>query len=83
MIRETKTGDSRQLPMNSIVQGLHYPMQKSSSGALQDRTFPLDARYLRKPFKKAINPLALPPFRFYDLRGGHTFVGRLAYAGRE
>lgn len=51
-IRETKTGDSRRVPMNSIVQALLSTMQKSAGDALQDRIFPLDARYLRRAFDK-------------------------------
>ena len=54
--------------MNSIVQGLLSNMQKSSSDALQNRIFPLDARYLRRAFEKAVNASGLAPFRFHDLR---------------
>jgi integrase len=78
-IRETKTGDSRRIPMNSLIQGLLSDMQKSSDFASQDRIFPLDARYLRRAFDKAVNASNLAPFRFHDLR--HTFASRLAMQG--
>lgn len=39
-IRETKTGDSRRIPMNSIVLGLIHDMQKSSNFGIHDRIFP-------------------------------------------
>ncbi len=78
-IRETKTGDPRRVPMNSTVQGLLSPMQKSFGDALQDRIFPLDARYLRRAFDKAVMASGLAPFRFHDLR--HSFASRLAMQG--
>ena len=78
-IRETKTGDPRRVPMNSTVQGLLSATQKSSTGAFHDRIFPLDARYLRRAFEKAVDASKLAPFRFHDLR--HTFASRLAMQG--
>ena len=78
-IRETKAGDSRRIPMNSTVQDLFSNIQKSSNFELQDRIFPLDARYLRRVFDKAVNASGLAPFRFHDLR--HTFASRLASQG--
>ena len=78
-IRETKTGDSRRIPMNSTVQCLLSNTQKSSNFSPQDRIFPLDARYLRRAFDKAVNASGLAPFRFHDLR--HTFASRLAMQG--
>ena len=78
-IRETKTGGSRRLPMNSTVQALLSNMLKSSDVGPQDRIFPLDARYLRRAFEKAVDSAKLTPFRFHDLR--HTFASRLAMQG--
>ena len=78
-IRETKTGDSRRIPMNSTVQDLLSNMQKSSEVAPQDQIFPLDTRYLRRAFEKAVIAAGLAPFRFHDLR--HTFASRLAMQG--
>ena len=54
-IREAKAGDARRIPMNSTIQGLFSNIQKSSNFAPQDRIFPLDARYLRRVFDKAVN----------------------------
>ncbi|MEX0828706.1 MAG: site-specific integrase [Nitrospirales bacterium] len=71
-IRETKAGDSQRIPMNSTVQDLLMNMQKSPEVAPQDRIFPLDARYLRRTFDKAVDDSKLTPFRFHDLR--HTFL---------
>lgn len=68
-VRETKAGDPRRVPMNSMDQRLLTHMQKSSSVAPQDRIFPLDARYLRKTFDKAVIASGLAPFRFQDLAG--------------
>ena len=78
-IRETKTGGSRRLPMNSTVQALLSNMLKSSDVGPQDRIFPLDARYLRRAFDKAVSASGLAPFRFHDLR--HSFASRLAMQG--
>ncbi len=78
-LRETKAGDSRRVPMNSTVQDLLSNIQKSSEVGPQDRIFPLDVRYLRRAFDKAVNASKLAPFRFHDLR--HTFASRLAMQG--
>ena len=67
-IREAKAGDARRIPMNSTVQGLFSNIQKSSNFAPQDRIFPLDARYLRRVFDKAVNASGLAPLRFDDCR---------------
>ena len=67
-VREAKAGDARRIPMNSTVQGLFSNIQKSSNFAPQDRIFPLDARYLRRVFDKAVNASGLVPLRFDDCR---------------
>ena len=44
-----------------------------------DRIFPLDDRYLRRAFERAVRVAGLSPFRFHDLR--HRFASRLALQG--
>ena len=78
-IHETKAGERRRVPMNSVVQRILMDLQARSTLAQKDRVFPYDHRYLRRAFAKAVNHATLAPFRFHDLR--HTFASRLAMNG--
>ncbi len=78
-IRETKTGDSRRIPMNSITQTVLAQLIGDTTPDPTERVLPLDARHLRRGFEKAVKAAGLTPFRFHDLR--HTFASRLAMQG--
>ena len=78
-IQETKSGDSRRVPLNSEVQNVFVALFEQTSPASPDRIFPFDDRYLRRAFEKAVKASELAPFRFHDLR--HTFASRLAMQG--
>jgi len=78
-IHETKSGERRRVPMNSVVQTLLTEMRATQAPAATDRVFPHDHRYLRRAFAKAVTAAGLVPFRFHDLR--HTFASRLAMQG--
>jgi len=78
-IHETKSGERRRVPMNSVVQTLFTEVRATQPPAATDRVFPHDHRYLRRAFAKAVMAAGLVPFRFHDLR--HTFASRLAMQG--
>lgn len=78
-IHETKAGERRRVPMNSVIQTLLTGMREAEKPASTDRVFPHDQRYLRRIFAKAVERAGLVPFRFHDLR--HTFASRLAMHG--
>jgi integrase len=78
-IHETKTGERRRVPMNSIVVGLLSSLKTSSQSNPTERVFPFDARYVRRIFEEAVTAAGLAPFRFHDCR--HTFASRLAMQG--
>lgn len=78
-IHDTKAGERRRVPMNSVVQGLLMAWKARTSPEPTDRVFPHDHRYLRRAFTKAVESATLAPFRFHDLR--HTFASRLAMNG--
>ncbi|HKQ34015.1 MAG TPA: site-specific integrase [Nitrospiraceae bacterium] len=78
-IHETKAGERRRVPMNSVMQTLLTGMRDTEKPASTDRVFPHDQRYLRRIFAKAVARAGLAPFRFHDLR--HTFASRLAMNG--
>jgi integrase len=75
-IHETKTGERRRVPMNSVMQTLLTGLRDAGTPASTDRVFPHDHRSLRRTFAKAVDRAGLAPFRFHDLR--HTFASRLA-----
>ena len=76
-IHETKAGERRRVPMNSVVQQRLMDLKPNTMRT--DRIFPHDHRYLRRIFGKAVDRAGLAPFRFHDLR--HTFASRLAMNG--
>ena len=78
-IRETKAGDTRRIPLNSRVQEVLTGLKKKQASLPGNRIFPLDDRYLRRAFDRAVKASGLSPFRFHDLR--HTFASRLAMQG--
>jgi integrase len=78
-IDETKAGERRRVPMNSVMQTLLTGLKTAQTPAPTDRVFPHDHRYLRRAFTKAVRDAKLSPFRFHDLR--HTFASRLAMQG--
>lgn len=78
-INETKSGERRRVPMNSIVQKILLERQELSTPSQQDRIFQHDSRFLRRAFDRAVKEAGLSPFRFHDLR--HTFASRLAMQG--
>ncbi len=80
-ILETKIGESRRIPMNSIVQTILAKIKEQKNPAKEDCVFPLDRRYLRRVFERAVMASGLSPFRFHDLR--HTFATRLAMHGQN
>ena len=77
-IHETKAGERRRAPMNSIVIGLLSTLKADTPEPVQ-RVFPFQARYVRRVFDGAVKAAGLTPFRFHDLR--HTFASRLAMQG--
>jgi integrase len=78
-VQETKAGDRRRVPMNSVVQGILTELKAKTSSEYTDGIFPYDDRYLRRAFDRAVKVSRLTPFRFHDLR--HTFASRLAMQG--
>jgi len=78
-IHETKAGERRRVPMNSIVVGLLSSLKSEAQPIPTDRLFPFTARYVRRTFDQAVKTAGLTPFRFHDLR--HTFASRLAMQG--
>ena len=78
-IHETKSGDSRSVPLNSEVQSVLVAIHDQTCPDPHDRIFSFDDRYLRRAFDKAVKAAGLDPFRFHDLR--HTFASRLAMQG--
>ena len=78
-IHETKGGERRRVPMNSVMQTLFTGLKDAGKPAPTDRVFPHDHRYLRRIFAKAVERAGLAQFRFHDLR--HTFASRLAMNG--
>ncbi|MBI5197927.1 MAG: site-specific integrase [Nitrospirae bacterium] len=75
-VRESKSGEPRRLPMNSIVQGIVSGRKPAGD---YSRIFPHDGSQLRKAFNQAVKASGLTPFRLHDLR--HTFASRLAMQG--
>jgi integrase len=78
-IHETKAGERRRVPMNSVVLGLFSELKETMQPASSDHVFPHYLRYLRRAFDRAVKQACLAPFRFHDLR--HTFASRLAMRG--
>jgi len=78
-VQETKAGDRRRIPMNSVVQGILTDLKAKTCPGHTDRIFPHDDRYLRRAFDRAVTGSGLMPFRFHDLR--HCFASRLAMQG--
>ena len=78
-VQETKTGDTRRVPINSIVLGVLLSVKQETHGAPSDRIFSYGARALLRAFDKAVKIAGLAPFWFHDLR--HTFASRLAMQG--
>ncbi len=78
-IHETKAGERRRVPMNSIVVGLFSSLKAGLQSTPADRIFPFTARFVRRTFEKAVRASGVAPFRFHDLR--HTFASRLAMQG--
>jgi integrase len=78
-IHETKAGERRRVPMNSIVVEILTSLKRLSGADPDARIFPYTARYLRRAFDRAVKAAGLAPFRFHDLR--HTFASRLAMQG--
>ena len=78
-IHETKAGERRRTPMNSIVVGLLSGLKTEPSFDSMGRMFPFGARYVGRVFERAVQAAGLVPFRFHDLR--HTFASRLAMQG--
>lgn len=77
-VQESKSGERRRVPMNSVVQRTLAEIRPESASPT-DRIFQHDGRYLRRAFDKAVTASHLTPFRFHDLR--HTFASRLAMNG--
>ena len=78
-VHETKAGEPRRVPMNSVVQTLLAQLKPVTHLSCTDRVFAHDHRYLRRAFSKAVSAARRAPFRFHDLR--HTFASRLAMQG--
>jgi len=78
-IHETKTGERRRVPMNSVVIGILTRLKGRPEADPDARIFLHTARYLRRAFERAVKAAVLAPFRFHDLR--HTFASRLAMQG--
>ena len=78
-LHETKAGYSRRVPLNSVVQTVLPELKKKNTPRPVERVFPLDDRYLRRAFERAVVDSGIAPFRFHDVR--HTFVSRLAMKG--
>lgn len=77
--RVTKSGESRWIPMNSIVRDVLSTLfgegQEATSKVFQVG----HCKSLSRSFAVAVKKAGLEPFRFHDLR--HTFASRLAMNG--
>ena len=82
-LRDTKSGESRRVLMNSKVQDvlLALPVRDVPGTPVFTDTLggPMEGRNLRRDFDHAIKKAGIAPFRFHDLR--HTFASRLAMMG--
>ena len=78
-VNQTKAGDRRRVPMNSTVLKVLSQLKAEKAPTAEEAVFSHSARFLRRPFDKAVKASGLSPFRFHDLR--HTFASRLAMQG--
>jgi len=77
--RDTKAGNSRWTPMNSLVQGVLSKLAEKDHEPT-DKVFNVGhCKSLSRSFAVAVRKAGLAPFRFHDLR--HTFASRLAMNG--
>lgn len=80
LCRDTKSGDSRWVPMNTLARETILGLKGTSEPEPGEKVFgKVDARNLRRDFDKAVKKAGVSPFRFHDLR--HTFASRLAMNG--
>lgn len=77
LCRETKSGDSRWVPMNTRVQEVLGEISERDHGS---KVFQVGhEKSLSRAFAVAVKRAGISPFRFHDLR--HTFASRLAMNG--
>ncbi|MHB1926916.1 MAG: tyrosine-type recombinase/integrase [Leptospirillum sp.] len=77
--RNTKAGDSRWIPMNSLVREVLSKLSEKEHEPT-DKIFTVGhCKSLSRSFAVAVKKAGLDPFRFHDLR--HTFASRLAMNG--
>jgi integrase len=77
--RVTKSGESRWIPMNSIVKDVLSTLFGEGREP-SDKVFHVGhCKSLSRSFTVAVKKAGLEPFRFHDLR--HTFASRLAMNG--
>ncbi|MGC8499842.1 MAG: tyrosine-type recombinase/integrase [Leptospirillia bacterium] len=77
--RDTKAGNSRWTPINSLVQGVLVKLAEKDHEPT-DKVFAVGhCKSLSRSFAVAVRKAGLAPFRFHDLR--HTFASRLAMNG--
>ena len=79
LCRDTKAGDSRWVPMNSVVRETLSILAGEGPEPGEKVFGKLEPRNLRRDFDKAVHKAGIAPFRFHDLR--HTFASRLAMNG--
>lgn len=79
-VEDSKSGDSRYIPMNNEVRKVLYQLkQKSNHEYVFLNRFGRPFKDVRTAFKTALNRSVIKNFRFHDLR--HTFGSHLAMAG--
>jgi integrase len=72
ILRDTKNGDSRQVPLSTRAVELLQVLPRSIDG----RVFPMSANALKLSFNRALRRAGIANFHFHDLR--HEATGRLA-----
>lgn len=82
LLKQTKTGERREIPMTDTLKELFIGLRKQTDGKfvfLSSRGKPLGN--IRQAFETACRKVDIEDFRFHDLR--HTFASHLVMSGAD